>query len=178
MRYLRRLLVENPAELVWPIVIFLLTVAGGWMVRWLILKALRGWVRRSASRGGAVLIDVLAGPMLIWAVILAAHIAIQSSDLPAALAGRVAEILYFLWMVSVTLMGMRLAGNLDHRSLNIDTFNPIYVLMGHALPEEAQSRPVQRAGDAQAGVHPQVSNRGEAAHPSGSFSFGFAIRPV
>jgi RNA polymerase sigma factor (TIGR02999 family) len=68
--------------------------------------------------------------------------------------------------------------HLDHRSLNIDTFNPIYVLMGHALPEEAQSRPVQRAGDAQAGVHPQVSNRGEAAHPSGSFSFGFAIRPV
>jgi hypothetical protein len=47
---------------------------------------------------------------------------------------------------------------LDHRSLNIDTFNPIYVLMGHALPEEAQSRPVQPAGDAQAGVDPQVAN--------------------
>ncbi len=31
--------------------------------------------------------------------------------------------------------------NLDHRSLNTDTFDPIYVLMGHALPEEAQSRP-------------------------------------
>jgi hypothetical protein len=27
---------------------------------------------------------------------------------------------------------------LDHRSLNIDTFNPIYVLMGHALPKEAR----------------------------------------
>ena len=32
---------------------------------------------------------------------------------------------------------------LDYRSLNIDTFDPIYVLMGHALPEEAQSAPVQ-----------------------------------
>jgi len=112
MRYLRRLLAENPAELIWPIVIFLLTVAMGWVVRWLILKALRGWVRRSQSRSGAVLIDVLAGPMVIWAVILAAHIAIQSSDLPPAFASRGAEILYFLWMVSVTLMGMRLAGNL------------------------------------------------------------------
>src|ERR1022692_4077967 len=70
-----------------------------------------------------------------------------------------------------------IVGVLDQRSLNIDTFDPIYVLMDHALPEEAQSRPVQRAGDAQAGVHPQVSNRGEAAHPSGSVSFGFAIRP-
>jgi small-conductance mechanosensitive channel len=50
--------------------------------------------------------------MVIWAVILAAHIAIQSSDLPPAFASRGAEILYFLWMVSVTLMSMRLAGNL------------------------------------------------------------------
>jgi hypothetical protein len=45
---------------------------------------------------------------------------------------------------------------LDHRSLNIDTFNPMYVLMGHALPEEAPARPVQRAGHAQTGVHSQV----------------------
>jgi hypothetical protein len=67
------------------------------------------------------------------------------------------------------------AARLDHRSLNIDTFNLIYVLMGHALPEEAQSRPVQRAGNAQAGFHPEVSNRRETAHPSGGDSFGFAI---
>jgi len=67
--------------------------------------------------------------------------------------------------------------SLDHRSLNIDTFNAIYVLMGHALPEEAQSRPVQRAGSAQAGVRPQISNRGETAHTSGGVSFGFAIWP-
>jgi hypothetical protein len=66
---------------------------------------------------------------------------------------------------------------LDHRSLNTDTFDSIYVLMGHALPEEAQSHPVQRAGDAQAGVHPQVSNRGETAHSSGSVSFGFTVGP-
>jgi hypothetical protein len=66
---------------------------------------------------------------------------------------------------------------LDYRSLNTDTFNPIYVLMGHALPEEAQSRPVQRARHAQAGIYPQVSNRGEAAHPSGSVSFRFAVWP-
>jgi hypothetical protein len=29
------------------------------------------------------------------------------------------------------------SASLDHRSLNIDTFDSIYVLMGHALPEEA-----------------------------------------
>lgn len=112
MRYLQRLLAENPAELIWPVVIFLLTAGLGWLIRWLILKALRGWVRRSQSRSGTVLIDVLAGPTTIWVAILAAHIAIQSSNLPSRFADRGAEMLYFLWMVSVTLMTMRLVGNL------------------------------------------------------------------
>lgn len=112
MHYLERLLAENPAEVIWPIVIFVLTMGLGWLVRWLILKALRGWAARSQSRAGAVLTGVLAGPMLIWVVILAAHVAIQSSSLPAKFADRGAETLYFLWMVSVTLMATRLAGNL------------------------------------------------------------------
>ena len=66
---------------------------------------------------------------------------------------------------------------LDDRSLNIDTFDPIYVLMVHALPEAAQSPPFQRVGFVQTGVHPQISNRRETAHPSGGVSFGFAIWP-
>jgi small-conductance mechanosensitive channel len=112
MHYLRRLLEENPAELIWPIVIFVLTTAAGWLARHLILKALRAWTARSQSRAGAVLIGVLSGPMLIWAVLLGAHLAIQTSDLPAGYADRGAEILYILWMASATLMCMRLAGNL------------------------------------------------------------------
>ena len=66
---------------------------------------------------------------------------------------------------------------LDYRSLNINTFEPIYVLMGHALPEEAQSPPIQRAGHAPTGVHPQVSNRRETAHSAGGVSLGFVVRP-
>jgi small-conductance mechanosensitive channel len=112
MQYLRRQLVENPAELVWPIVIFGIVVGTGWLIRWLILKALRGWVARSQSRAGTVLTEVLAGPMTIWVAILAAHVAIQSSNMPAKYAERGAETLYFLWMVSVTLMAMRLGGDL------------------------------------------------------------------
>ncbi len=115
MHYVRQLLAENPAELIWPIVIFVLTMALGWLIRWLILKALRGWSGRSQSRAGEVLIEVLAGPMVIWVVILAAHVAIQSSNLPARITDRGAESLFFLWMVSVTLMSMRLAGNLVRR---------------------------------------------------------------
>jgi small-conductance mechanosensitive channel len=112
MHYLQRQLAENPAELAWPVAIFGIMVGIGWLVRWLILKALRRWVARSQSRAGTVLTQVLAGPMTIWVVILAAHVAIQSSNMPVKFADDGAEILYFLWMVSVTLMATRLAGNL------------------------------------------------------------------
>jgi len=112
MKFIRRVLTENPAELVWPIVIFAVVFAAGWLVRRLVLKALRAWTSRGQSRAGLVLTEALEGPALIWTVILGAHIAIQSSDLPARLADRGAEILYVLWMASVTMMLMRLAGNL------------------------------------------------------------------
>jgi small-conductance mechanosensitive channel len=112
MHYIRQLLAVNPAELMWPVIVFAVTMAVGWLVRLLILKALRGWSARSISRAGVVLTEVLAGPMLIWVVILAAHMAIQSSDLPEKYTNQVASILYVLWMVSVTIMLMRLAGNL------------------------------------------------------------------
>jgi small-conductance mechanosensitive channel len=112
MRYLQEQWARNPAELIWPVVIFVLVAALGWLVRRLILKALRGWAARSAGRGSGIFAGVLAGPMTIWVVVLAAHIAIQVSNLPARYAGWVAEVLYFLWMVSVTIMAMRLAGNL------------------------------------------------------------------
>jgi small-conductance mechanosensitive channel len=93
-------------------VIFALVLAVGWLVRWLVLKALRAWTARTQSRAGAILIEVLAGPSLVWALIVAAHLAIQSSDLPARFAARGASVLYVLGMASVTLMLMRLAGNL------------------------------------------------------------------
>jgi small-conductance mechanosensitive channel len=107
-----RRLAENRAELAWPILVFVLTVAVGWLVRRLILKALRSWTARTQNRSGLVLTRVLAGPMLIWAVILGVHLAVQVSDLPKAYTTDAAEILYVLWMASVTLMSMRLAGSL------------------------------------------------------------------
>lgn len=112
MKYLENLLAKDPAKLVWPIVIFAIVFAAGWIVRQLVLKALRAWTAHSESRAGLILTNTLKGPALIWAVILGAHVAIQSSDLPAKLTAGGAQILFLLWLASVTLMSMRLAGNL------------------------------------------------------------------
>jgi small-conductance mechanosensitive channel len=112
MKFMERVAAENPAELVWPMVVFAIVLAIGWLVRRLVLKALRAWNARGESRAGLVLTEALEGPALIWAVILAAYIALQSSDLPARFAYQGGEVLYFLVVASVTIMLMRLAGNL------------------------------------------------------------------
>ena len=65
---------------------------------------------------------------------------------------------------------------LDGRSLNNYTFQPDYVLMGYALPEEAQRLAVHRTGTAQAGLHPQVSKRRETAYAAGGNPVGFSVR--
>jgi small-conductance mechanosensitive channel len=49
---------------------------------------------------------------LIWALILAVHLALQGSDLPAKFTHPIANLLLVLWIVSLTLMCMRIVGDL------------------------------------------------------------------
>ncbi|HYW46014.1 MAG TPA: mechanosensitive ion channel family protein [Bryobacteraceae bacterium] len=102
----------NPVVLVLPTVIFAATLAVGWVVRGLALRALRAWTSRSHSRAGSLLTDALRGPIAIWLVILAVHLAVQSSDLPPAAVAWSAKLLLVLWILSLTIMFVRLAGKL------------------------------------------------------------------
>ena len=78
---IRRLLM-NPWVLVLPTIIFVTTVAVGWLIRSVAMRALRAWISRTSSRAGLILTEALRGPSIIWIVILAVHLAVQSSDLP------------------------------------------------------------------------------------------------
>ena len=53
-------------SLVWPLVIFGVIFGAGWLVRRLILRALRAWSARTQSRAGAHPGRGLKGPALIW----------------------------------------------------------------------------------------------------------------
>ena len=112
METIRRMLNEKPMELVLPLVIFAATMLVGWVIRRLVLRALNAWTTRTGSRTGLILTQALRGPILIWTVILGAHLAIQGSELPARYTGWSAKVLLVLWIVSLTIMGMRLAGNI------------------------------------------------------------------
>jgi small-conductance mechanosensitive channel len=99
-------------ELIWPLIVLAGAFLIGLLVRRLILRGLKAWTQRTGSRPLMILADALRGPMLIWAVIVGAHLAIQASNLPEKVTAPGSKSLLVLWMISLTIMGMRLAGNL------------------------------------------------------------------
>jgi small-conductance mechanosensitive channel len=109
MNAIRRILLDNPMEVFRPLAIFAATFAVGWLVRRLVLRALGAWTERTHSRMGHIMAQALRGPTWIWLLILAAHIAIQSSDLPAKFTDFLPTLLLDLWVASLTLMSMRIA---------------------------------------------------------------------
>lgn len=101
---------RDPMELAWPLIVLVLTFLAGLVIRRLILRTLDVWSAHTRNRPGAILADALRGPLIIWAVIAAVHFSIQSSDLPEKITASGAKFLLVLWMISLTLMCMRLAG--------------------------------------------------------------------
>ena len=112
IRALRDLLLNHPKELITPLAVFALVVVLGYVARRLLLRALAAWYAKTQSRAGQILADSLRGPLLIWILILAVHLALQSSDLPARFTNWSPEPLRVLFILSLTLMSMRFAGEL------------------------------------------------------------------
>jgi small-conductance mechanosensitive channel len=102
----------HPRLWIEPAAVFLATLAIAYAVRRIFFGALRSWIRRTNSRAGQALRDALRGPSHIWNLILALHFAIQSSALPFHFTERAPEVLQVLFIVSLTLMFMRIAGDL------------------------------------------------------------------
>ena len=103
---------RHPSEWIQPAIVFLATLGVAYLIRSIFFGALRSWKRRSPTRAVQTLHDALRGPTHIWNFILAAHFAIQSSDLPRRFTERAPEVLQVLFIASLTIMCMRLAGDL------------------------------------------------------------------
>jgi small-conductance mechanosensitive channel len=112
MQTIRRILTYDPWQVMMPVIIFGVTFAVGWVIRRILLRALRLWTERTGSRPGIILSQALRGPSQIWLLILAVHLALQSSELPLRYTNWAAKGLLVLWILSLTYMCMRLAGNL------------------------------------------------------------------
>jgi small-conductance mechanosensitive channel len=107
-----RPLLNHPERWIAPLATFAIAFAAGWLARRLLLRALRAWSSRTESRAAGILAEAMRGPSLMWALILGAHLAMQASDLPEKQADLAARALGILLILSLTLMGMRLARDL------------------------------------------------------------------
>lgn len=105
-------LAREPRLWLQPAAVFLVTLAIAYLIRRIFFRALRSWIGHKPSRAGQTLYDALHGPTHIWNFILAAHFAIQSSELPYSVTGKAPEVLQVLFIASLTLMFMRIAGEL------------------------------------------------------------------
>jgi small-conductance mechanosensitive channel len=114
IRALEQTLVNDPTQLVAPLIVFVVVLAVGFLFRQVLLRLLRAWNSRVASRPKALLIDALRVPTLIWLLILSVHLAIQFSDLPPKITSWTPEVLLVLFILSLTLMCVRIAGDLVH----------------------------------------------------------------
>lgn len=112
MTAFRRLLETDPMEVFWPVAIFGMTLLAGWLLRRLVMSILDAWIGRTKSRPGMILRKAIHTPVLIWVAILGLHLALQSSKLPLRFTAWSAKTLLVLWIVSLTWMCMRIAGDL------------------------------------------------------------------
>lgn len=112
MAAFRQFLLHHWRQLVVPLCVLAVTLAVGYAAKRVLLRILGRWVARSKGQGPALITGALAGPFMIWVLILATHLAAQSSDLPGPATRWVAKVLFILWILSLTIMASRLAGNL------------------------------------------------------------------
>jgi len=110
IQQIAKYLMDNWRELVWPAALFAAVVATGWVLRHIVYARLR---RPAASTGTRImLIESLHGPLLLWILILAIHLAVEYSDLPRSVTHWSAKVLLALWIVSLTLVLSRLSGQM------------------------------------------------------------------
>ncbi|MGP8245958.1 MAG: mechanosensitive ion channel family protein [Bryobacteraceae bacterium] len=108
-----KLLEHHPGLVVAPAAVFLVTLAVCWVARRLLLRALSAWTARTRSRGGEIMTEALSGPTVIWMLVLATHLAIESSDLPRVVSAVWApRLLVALVVISFTMMMGRVTGQL------------------------------------------------------------------
>ncbi|HZT28320.1 MAG TPA: mechanosensitive ion channel family protein [Bryobacteraceae bacterium] len=106
---IRAFLAHNWMELIFPLGVLVVTLALGYAVKRILFRLLDLWAARSRSRVTPTLVDVIRGPFMIWVLILALHLATQSSDLPHRATLWVGRVLLVLWFLSLTIVASRLA---------------------------------------------------------------------
>lgn len=99
-------------NLIRPVAVLAATLVAGYALKRLLFKGLAQWGARRRTHIDIIIRQSLDGPIMIWTLILGVHLAIQASVIPDRYMTRIATGLLVLWIISLTLMASRLAGNI------------------------------------------------------------------
>jgi len=101
---------RDPFVILAPLGLFAAILIAGLILRRVLFRIVRVWSERTASHLAALMRETLRGPSILWAIILAAHIAAENSGLPARYLHYVHPTLEVLWVWSLTVAASRFAG--------------------------------------------------------------------
>jgi small-conductance mechanosensitive channel len=97
-------------QLLAPIVVIGLILAVGFLVRRLLFAALTRWAQKTSGQLDDIIVRAIRGPFIIWVLMLAIHVASQISPLPERISNSIGKTLVFLFIVSLTVVGSKIAG--------------------------------------------------------------------
>jgi small-conductance mechanosensitive channel len=97
-------------QLLSPVVVIVLILALGFLVRRLIFSALARWAQKTSGQWDDIIVRAVRGPFIIWVLMLAIQVASQISPLPERISNSIGKILLFLFIVSLTVVGSKIAG--------------------------------------------------------------------
>jgi small-conductance mechanosensitive channel len=94
----------------WPVVVIVLILAVGLVVRRLLFKALTRWAQKTSGQFDDIIVRAVRGPFVVWVLMLSIHVASQISPVPEKISSSIGKILVFLFIVSMTVVGSKIAG--------------------------------------------------------------------
>jgi small-conductance mechanosensitive channel len=112
MPAVQHFLARHWEQLIVPFCVLALTLVVGYAAKRLMVRLLRPWAARSKGPTAQIVVNALKGPFMIWVLILGTHLAMQSSDLHPRATLWIGRGLLALWILSLTIIGSRLAGGL------------------------------------------------------------------
>jgi small-conductance mechanosensitive channel len=112
MSTIREFLLHEWMKLVVPLGALVVTLAIGYAAKRILERALSAWTARLKSPAAAMAASAILGPFMVWVLILAIRLAMESSELPPRVTLWAGRILLALWILSFTIIATRLAGEL------------------------------------------------------------------
>lgn len=107
-----RFLAQHWEEAIVPVCVLGATLVAGYAAKRILVRVLRPWAERGKGPAAPTVLKALQGQFMVWMLILGTHLAMQSSVLPSQATMWIGRVLLVLWILSLTIVCSRLAGEL------------------------------------------------------------------